>query len=125
MSKIVDITHFKEGKRKLVAVPVNGVKTKAVLYLDDWNDLLSIGVSPVWSFYRNQVVVRSRGKVREVAIVRLLRDARAYQKVLPKDENPFNLRRDNLVLSPGSSRYRARDMISIPKYIKEVRNVYE
>lgn len=110
--KIIEIENFREGKRKLVAVPVKTVKSKFVLYTDDFNDLMALGVSPHWHFYHNQAIVRSGGK--EISIARLIRDARANQIVLARDGNPFNLRRENLVIAPGSSKFRARDIIIKP-----------
>jgi hypothetical protein len=109
VKKIIEIENFREGKRKLVAVPVKTVKSKFVLYADDFNDLMALGVSPHWHFYHNQAIVRNDGK--EISIARLIRDARANQIVLARDGNPFNLRRENLVIAPGSSKFRARDMI--------------
>jgi hypothetical protein len=107
--KIIEIENFREGKRKLVAVPVKTVKSKFVLCADDFKDLMALGVSPHWHFYHNQAIVRNNGK--EISIARLIRDARANQIVLAKDGNPFNLRRENLVIGPGSSKFRARDII--------------
>ena len=101
--KQIEIEHFREGKRKLVAVPIKTVKSKAILYTDDYDDLRSIGVLPHWHFYHNQIIVRNDGK--EIAIARLIRDAAASQIVLYKDDNPFNLRRENLIVGPGSSKY--------------------
>jgi hypothetical protein len=112
VNKIIEIENFREGKRKLVAVPVKTVKSKFVLYADDFNDLMALGVSPHWHFYHNQAIVRNGGK--EISIARLIRDARANQIVLAKDDNPFNLRRENLVIGPGSSKFRARDIIIKP-----------
>jgi hypothetical protein len=112
VKNIIEIENFREGGRKLVAVPVKTVKSKFVLYADDFNDLMSLGVSPHWHFYHNQAIVRNSGK--EISIARLIRDARANQIVLAKDGNPFNLRRENLVIAPGSSKFRARDIIIRP-----------
>ena len=110
--KIIEIENFREGKHKLVAVPVRTVKSKFVLYVDDFNDLMALGVSPHWHFYHDQAIVRNNGK--EISIARLIRDARANQIVLATDGNPFNLRRENLVIAPGSSKFRARDIITKP-----------
>jgi hypothetical protein len=111
--KQVEITHFKEGRRKLVSVPDGRLKSKFVLYETDFDDLMALGVSPLWHYYHDSIaIVRSGGK--EVAVGRLIRDAREGQIVITQDGNPFNLRRDNLLIASGQSKYRARDIIVKP-----------
>ena len=123
MKRIIEIQHFREGKRKLVAVPVTTVKSKFILYEDDWKDLIALGVSPLWHYYHKMAIVRSAGK--EIPVARLIRDARPHQLVTSLDGNPFNLRKDNLILAPGYSRFRARDMIVRPfKQTHTIKDIY-
>jgi hypothetical protein len=111
--KQIEITHFKEERRKLVSVPDGRLKSKFVLYETDFDDLMALGVSPLWHYYHDSIaIVRSGGK--EVSLGRLIRDAREGQIVVAQDGNPFNLRRDNLLVAPGQSKYRARDIIVKP-----------
>src|ERR1700722_6731490 len=111
--KQIEITHFKEGLRDLVSVPDGRLKSKFILYETDFDDLMALGVSPLWHYYHDSIaVVRSGGK--ELPVGRLIRDARDGQMVIAQDGNPFNLRRDNLLLAPGQSKFRARDMVVRP-----------
>jgi hypothetical protein len=123
--KQIEITHFKEGRRNLVSVTDGRLKSKFVLYETDFDDLMALGVSPLWHFYHDSIaIVRSGGK--EVPVGRLIRDAREGQIVVAQDGNPFNLRKDNLVLAPGYSKYRARDMIVRPfKKTHTIKDIYD
>jgi hypothetical protein len=124
MKKTIEITHFKEGRRKLVSVPDGRLKSKFVLYESDFDDLMALGVSPLWHYYHDSVaIVRSGGK--EVPVGRLIRDAKEGQIVIAQDGNPFNLRRENLILAPGMSKSRARGIIVKPyKQTHTVKNIY-
>jgi len=106
-SEAIEIEHFEEGKQKLVGVPLVGSKLRAILLESGFNDLLSLGISMAgWKLYHRQVVVRNNRWY--VSIGRLIRDADKNQKVIAKDDNPLNLRRDNLILGPGRAKFRAR-----------------
>lgn len=105
----IEIYHFKKGKRKLISLPVQNATDRAVLYESDFDDLMQLGISPKWKLNHNQVLVRSGGK--DIVIARLIRGASPKQKVVSLDDSPFNLRRENLVISPGSSKIKARDYI--------------
>ena len=106
-SQVIKIKHFKEGKQSLVGVPLVASKLRAILLKSDFNDLMSLGISTVgWKLYHKQVVVRNNRWY--VSVGRMIRDADKNQKVIPKDGNPLNLRRDNLILAPGRAKFRAR-----------------
>ena len=108
---VIDVIHFKENNRKLVSVPIAGKpKWKAVLYEQDFNDLMTLGISPKWKLLHNQVIVRNNN--RNIAISRLIRHAGVRERVVCLDDDPCNLRRDNLVLTEGgSAKYEARSNI--------------
>lgn len=61
ISQIIEIEHFKEGNRRLVAVPVFNAKLRAILYEADFDDLTELGISFKWNVYHKQVVARSNG----------------------------------------------------------------
>ena len=106
-SEAIEIEHFEEGKQSLVGVPLVASKLRAILLKSDFTDLMSLGISTAgWKLYHKQVVVRNNRWY--VSIGRMIRDADKNQKVVPKDGNPLNLRRDNLILAPGRAKFRAR-----------------
>ncbi len=106
-SQVIEVVHFEEGKQSLVGVPLARSKLIAILLKSDFHDLISLGVSTTgWRLYHKQVVVRHDRWY--VSVGRMIRDADKNQKVIPKDGNPLNLRRDNLILAPGRAKFRAR-----------------
>ena len=106
-SQVIKVEHFEEGKQSLVGVPLVGSKLRAILLKSDFNDLMSLGVSTAgWKLYHKQVVVRNNRWY--VSVGRMIRDADKNQKVISKDGNPLNLRRGNLILTPGRAKFRAR-----------------
>jgi hypothetical protein len=109
---IVKIEHSRDGEIKIIKVPIAESKLKATLYEDDFDDLMRLGISPKWKLYHDQIVVRNNG--RYVGVGRLIRHAGPNQRVVCKDDDATNLRRDNLVLAPGPSRYDARSCIARP-----------
>jgi hypothetical protein len=106
---IIEVIHFKEGADRLVSVPLGASDKKAILLETDFDDLMALGVSPRWKLYHGQVMARNGG--RDFAIGRLIRHATKGERVDTKDGDPTNLRRSNLVLTPGQSHYSARDMV--------------
>jgi len=104
-SQVIEVVHFEEGKQSLVGVPLAGSKLRAILLKLDFHDLMSLGVSSA-GWKHKQVVLRNNRWY--VSVGRMIRDADKNQKVIPKDGNPLNLRRDNLILAPGRAKFRAR-----------------
>jgi hypothetical protein len=105
----MNVERYKEGRDKLVKVPLARSKLPAILFEKDFEDLMALGVSIRWRLYHNQVVVRCNGK--DIAVGRLIRHAEPFQRVEIRDGNPLNLRRNNLMLASGTSRYAAREMV--------------
>jgi hypothetical protein len=101
--------HKTENKIKLVHVPVLYTPHRAVLEEHDFDKLIRIGVSPPYRFHQGQVVHRCNG--RNIALSRLIYDCDKGYKIILLDQDQFNLRRSNLVRSPGSSKHRARDLL--------------
>ena len=107
-SQVIEVVHFEEGKQSLVGIPLVESKLRAILLKSDFHDLMSLGVSTAgWRLYHKQVVVRNNNGW-YVSVGRMIRDAEKNQKVIPKDGNLLNLRRDNLMLAPGRAKFRAR-----------------
>jgi len=105
----IEIEHFLEGNCKLVSVPLSNSDRKTVLLKADFDDLMSLGISPKWRLYKSQVVVRNNG--RDFPIARLIRDALPHQKVMFRDRDTTNLRPENLVIGPGPALYRDRSCV--------------
>ena len=121
---IIEIEHFDEGKEQLVRVPLANSDKQAILFEADFDDLISLGVYPPWKLYQGHIVSRNNGRV--IAIGRLIRHAEAGQRVDTKDGDPCNLRRSNLVISPGPSKYAARgDLVRPYKSKIELQHTYE
>ena len=106
-SQVIEVVHFEEGKQSLVGVPLVGSKLRAILLKSDFHHLMSLGVSTSeWKLYHKQVVARNNRWY--VSVGRMIRNADKNQKVIPKDGNPLNLRRENLMVAPGRAKFRAR-----------------
>ena len=103
----IEIVHSKDKDgRRVVSVPVAKTDKRAVLYEEDWNLLQQLGVSPNWIYRLENVYSGS-----SVSIGAVLADAQPMQQVNYLDKDKFNLRRDNLILSVGNRKVRARDLI--------------
>ncbi len=105
----IEIKHFIEGDNKLVGVPLSNSDRKALLLEADFDDLMSLGISPKWRLYKSQVVVTNN--CRDFPIARLIRDALPHQKVMFRDRDTTNLRPNNLVIGPGPAKYRDRNHV--------------
>ena len=91
------ITVTKEGAA-IVPLSRQG-KHEAIVNLEDYEFLLSLGVSPNWQVSGGSVIARTPEGA--MLIGRILADAKAGQQVRYLDGNPFNLRRENLILKHG------------------------
>jgi hypothetical protein len=79
------------------------------MYEDDLEELLRLGVSMEFKFSNGNVWAQSGS--RRLSIARLICDAGVGQKVLFVDRDPFNMKRENLVISKGLGKYRTRDQL--------------
>lgn len=109
---IIEIEHFEENGNRVVKVPLGRSDKKAILYEGDYNDLIALGISPKWTLLHNQVVGRNNN--RYVVIARLLRHAVAGQRVVCIDDDATNLRKGNLMISSGPSKFDSRNGIIRP-----------
>jgi hypothetical protein len=107
----IEITHdIDQDGTPIVFVPLQNSDQSAVLFEEDFNRLIDIGLDARWKLANGQVLERGRSRL---SIARLVADAKAGEKILLKDRNQFNLRRDNLVTAKGgSSRETTRDRLS-------------
>lgn len=83
-----------------VHVPLarNG-EAEATIDFEDYQYLVSLGVSPNWQQSGRSVSARTpKGNM---LVGRILMDAKAGQRVQYKDGNPLNLKRDNLSIRDG------------------------
>jgi hypothetical protein len=84
------------------------VKIEEVVY----NELMAMGVSPIWLYRQGKVYCRMNN--RQVSIARLIVDAGRNQLVKFIDKNPLNLTLDNLVVTDGAAKFAARNDIATP-----------
>jgi hypothetical protein len=106
--KHLTIEHFIDHNTKLIAVPLNGSDKKCTLNEEDFRSLMEMGVSPIWAYSQEQVLVRN--KRRSLSVARLMIDADAGQHVRFRNGLSWDLRRSNLVIAPGSSKFRTRSL---------------
>lgn len=86
----------------------NGKVNHAILYQDDFNRLMQMGIDPRWNLTSNQIFERGRARV---SIARLVANAGKGDKVQYLDRDPCNLKTENLVISPGGGKYSATDKL--------------
>jgi len=98
----VRITDSKDGGI-CVSVPLARTgANEAVLDLQDYNELISLGLYPNWSLLGRNVSARGPLGLR-LLVARILTDARPGEVVWYRDGNPLNLRRQNLGIKEGFS----------------------
>jgi hypothetical protein len=93
-----------EGKKTVVFIPIGRLRKQryAVLYFEDYLALVKNGLTPNWSAAgKGYVVAPNKEKTQYIA--RVLLSAREKERISYKDGNPFNLRRENLVLRKSRS----------------------
>jgi len=113
--RTVEIIHFRDTGRKLVKVPIYKKGIEAILYEDDFDLLMSLGVSPFWTIIPGLmpiVLVHLPTLKARAGVARVIMDAGKDQKVCYINNIPLDLRRDNLVIIPGRGLYRTRDFLT-------------
>jgi hypothetical protein len=109
MVKILPITYFEKDSEILCSLPLfKDDGNIAVLHRDDFDYLMSRGVSPAWTLRYNTVCLTRTSKA--VAVGRLILSAQAGQIVLCLNGDCTDLRRSNLVISPGNAKFDAWDL---------------
>jgi hypothetical protein len=111
MREEVLITHEmdEDGETPIVLVPLVNSDGKAILYQEDFNKLIALGLDPRWRINQGQVYVRGKKKI---SIARLILDTQEHERVSYRDKDPLNLRRNNLGNRPGRGTEKTRDIIS-------------
>ena len=109
MNKLT-ITHFKDGDlTPMVSVPLTNVNESAILYQDDFDLLMSLGLDARWRLNANLVIARGNG---QIPVARVIADSKKGEKVQYEDGNPLNLRRENLLTVTGGGKSSARDKLN-------------
>jgi hypothetical protein len=104
----ITIRHFKDTSSKnIVLIPLQ--KYNCVMEEDDFKELQHLGINFPWSYKQFACWGRNRG--RYINLARVLCDCQKGQCVRYVDRNPLNLRRSNLVVTEGMSKFRARDKL--------------
>ena len=86
----------------LLELTLTKSKAKVLIDEEDFNDLMGLDISMDWILFEGLVWVR-RGDQR-ISIARLIRDAGKGTKIVYKDGNQLNLRRDNLIIATGAGK---------------------
>lgn len=121
MRRTIDVTHLRDtdGSAIVKVSLINQDAKEAILNEEDFNLLISMGVSPCWLLTSNLVLARGR-----ISIARLIVDAKPREKIKYIDGDPCNLRRSNLFVTVGSAKFDARTELSNrPKVVQEKINI--
>ena len=102
--------HLRDAKGDFVA----DKSREAVLSLDDYRELLLLGVRPNWCLTGGNVMSRGKNGVR-ILVARVLLDAKPGQVVRFQDDNRLDLRRGNLSLAAGYSVNHDRAMLLLDR----------
>jgi hypothetical protein len=98
----------------IVKIPLTNSDRLVVLYEQDFNTIIELGVTPIWKLTNNQVFARGRGRF---PIARLVANAKAGETIKLIDKDPCNLKRDNLLTTGGQGKFNTRDKLT-PIYKK-------
>jgi len=95
-----------ENGKKVVHIPLDDkAKRYAILFEEDYQNLIDLGLSPRWRIKQDRgakrVMVWNRTTGYEVAVARLIVSAGAKQSVTYANGNPLDLRATNLVIGLG------------------------
>jgi hypothetical protein len=104
--------HTFMNHREVTFVPLgpNGKRGEAILYTSSWNLLMKAGVSPNWTVVGRSVTTNGpRGATLMVA--RLLTEAGPGEKIRFRDNDPYNLRLENIEVIRGYSRESDSDLM--------------
>jgi hypothetical protein len=94
-----------DGETQLISVPLTNIDRSAILWKDDFDLLMSLGVSPEWRLNANLVLPKGK----QTPIARLVKDAKKGDKVRYLDGDPLNLKGTNLVIVQGAGKSNARE----------------
>src|SRR5260370_22855566 len=102
----VTITHLRDtdGSAIVKVSLINQDDKQAILNEEDFELLMSLGVTPCWLLTSNLVLVKGT----RLSVARLIVDAKKVDHVKYCDGDPCNLRRSNLFITGGSAKLDAR-----------------
>jgi hypothetical protein len=110
MKTTIPITHFlDEDGTPCVSVPLTNDQNSVVLYQEDFNLLISLGLDPRWRVGQGQIFETGRSKI---SIPRLIVDAQGGDKIEYLDRNFLNLKRSNLTYAKGGGKHKTREKIT-------------
>jgi hypothetical protein len=113
--KAIEITNFlDEDGNPIVSVPLTNTDKSAILYREDFDRLIKLGLDPRWRLSMGQVLERGRGRV---SIARLVANAKEGEKIQYIDKDPSNLKRDNLVNAAGGGKSNSIDRVALDNRI--------
>ena len=100
------VRHLTDNGHRLVNVPLDDrAKRYAILFEQDYQNLMDLGLTPRWRVKRDRgairVMVWNRNTGYEVAVARLVVGAGSKQSVTYANGNPLDLRASNLVVGLG------------------------
>lgn len=101
MGRIVDRypVEINEGDRTLCLVPLGPSSDYvATIWKEDYDFLMRLGLSPAWLPLNVGRYVYTSTKKNKIFIARVLLDAKPGHVVRYRDNDPWNLKRENLIL---------------------------
>ena len=108
MTKKIECLKFiSDQDENTVQVPLSRSDKRVTLYESDFEKLIDLGVSPKWCLHVGFPKVYCNQHY--LSIARLIADAGVGQKIILKNGNVFDLRRDNLIKDNGSAKIRDRE----------------
>jgi hypothetical protein len=113
--KTILVETFKEDGVLLVAIPMKATDQKLIMERADFEALLTLGVNPIFRYVQEIVITRNQCK--SLSVVRLLLDVVAGEHVRFKNGLSYDLRRTNLIVTKGPSKYRTREQLK-PEFSK-------
>jgi hypothetical protein len=106
--RTVKVRHYSLDGLKLVDITLRDGEV-CTLEQADFEELLKSGTPAAWKMFLNNVAVSLNKK--NVQIARLLLDPDTGRSIRYLDGNPLNLRKDNLIVTNGRSRFRDRKLL--------------
>src|SRR6516165_11704459 len=116
------VRHLTDNGHRLVNVPLDDrAKRYAILFEQDYQNLMDLGLTPRWRVKRDRgairVMVWNRNTGYEVAVARLVVGAGSKQSVTYANGNPLDLRASNLVVGLGKGLRNDRNEIKPSKHL--------
>lgn len=106
----IEVEYFTDSSLKpCVKVPLTNSDKKVILYQEDFDNLLRLGIDPRWRIINSgQILERGRNRV---SITRLVANAKKGDGVRLIDGDRYNLKRSNIVLYDGTGKSEPREEV--------------